>query len=127
MKKSVFTENAPKPIGPYSQAIAVQGKLMYISGQIPYTPAGELAGEAIEVQTEQCILNLKAILEQEGLTLDNMVKVNIYLKDMGDFAKVNEVYGKYFSESKPARAAVEVARLPLDVNIEMEGIAVYND
>jgi 2-iminobutanoate/2-iminopropanoate deaminase len=127
MKKAIFTKNAPKPIGPYSQAIAVQGKIMYISGQIPYTAAGELAGDTIEIQTEQCILNLKAILEQEGLTIDNMVKVNIYLKDMGDFAKVNEIYGKYFSESKPARAAVEVARLPLDVNVEMEGIAVYND
>lgn len=125
MKKLINTNNAPAPIGPYSQAVQAEGKMMFISGQIPFTAAGELVGDDIQTQTKQSIENIKAILEEAGLTLDNVVKTTVLLDDMNNFVAVNEVYAQYFNESKPARAAYEVARLPKDVKIEIEAIAVF--
>ncbi len=127
MKKFVFTENAPKPIGPYSQAILAKGTMLFISGQIPLKPDGTLAGTDIVSQTRQAIENMKAILAVENLDLNNVVKTTVLLKNMDDFKTVNEVYNEYFGESKPARAAYQVAKLPLDVMIEIEAIAVVND
>jgi len=122
MKEIVFTENAPKPIGPYSQAVRA-GRFLFISGQIPADKDGNLIGGDVRAQTRQVLENLKAILEAAGGSLENVVKVTVYLKDMNDFGAMNEVYSEYFGESKPARAAVEVSRLPKDVRIEMEAIA----
>ncbi|AMM53750.1 RidA family protein [Pyrococcus kukulkanii] len=123
MKEIVFTERAPKPIGPYSQAIKA-GNFLFIAGQIPINPeTGELVKGDIKEQTRQVLENIKAILEAAGYTLNDVVKVTVYLKNMDDFAAMNEVYAKYFGESKPARVAVEVARLPKDVLIEIEAIA----
>lgn len=126
-KLPVFTENAPKPIGPYSQGIVVEnpGKFVFVSGQIPIDPeTGEIVKGDITEQARQAIENLIAVLEASGATVDDVVKVNVYLKDMGDFAKFNEVYEEYFGHSKPARAVVEVSKLPKGVAIEIEAIAV---
>lgn len=125
MKEKLLTQNAPAPIGPYSQAIKAEGKFLFISGQIPLTPDGILAGETIEDQTHQAIKNIKGILEEAGLTFENVVKTTVLMKDMGSFGIMNEIYNQYFGESKPARAAYEVARLPKDVLIEIEAIAVF--
>ncbi len=129
MKKVIiFTENAPKPIGPYSQAILVENpnKFLVISGQIPIDPeSGEIVNGGIEEQARQAIENLIAILEAAGATVDDVVKVTVYLRDMGDFGKFNKVYEEYFGRSKPARAVVEVANLPKGVKIEIEAIAVF--
>lgn len=125
MKKIIFTETAPAPIGPYSQAIAAGGNFMFISGQIPLTPNGNLAGEDIQSQTHQVIKNIQGILQSENLTLQNVVKTTVLLKNMDDFAIMNQIYEEYFSESKPARAAFQVGKLPRDVLIEIEAIAVY--
>lgn len=127
MKKKVFTENAPKPIGPYSQAVAAKGSFLFISGQIPLKADATLAGNDIISQTKQAIENIKAILAEENLTLDNVVKTTVLLRNMDDFKAMNEIYNEYFGESKPARAAYQVAKLPLDVLIEIESIAVMND
>lgn len=122
-KEAINTDFAPKAIGPYSQAIKV-GSFIFLSGQIPLDPAtGELVGGGIEAQTERVMLNLKAVLEQAGSSLDRVVKTTIYLIDMGDFPAVNEVYGRFFTASPPARATVAVARLPRDARIEIEVIA----
>ncbi|MEO0571036.1 MAG: RidA family protein [Bacteroidota bacterium] len=125
MKKVVNTSNAPAPIGPYNQAILVKDTL-YISGQIPIDPAtGKLVEGNIKGQAEQCMLNLKAILEEANMTFENVVKTSIFLKDMQLFSKVNEVYGTYFNgDTAPARETVEVANLPLFVNVEISMIAV---
>ncbi|HOM04470.1 MAG TPA: RidA family protein [Candidatus Kapabacteria bacterium] len=125
MKEVVFSKEAPAPIGPYSQAIKAEGKFLFISGQIPFTAEGNLAGEDIKTQTHQAIKNIIAILKEAGLTVDNVVKTTVLLKDMNDFAVMNEIYNEYFGESKPARAAFQVARLPKDVLIEIEAIAVF--
>ncbi|HPD34130.1 MAG TPA: RidA family protein [Bacteroidota bacterium] len=125
MRRIIFTENAPTPIGPYSQAISVEGKFIFISGQIPLTSNGILAGDDISSQTHQVIKNIEAILQSENLTLRNVVKATVFLKNMDDFGPMNQIYEQYFSESKPARAAVQVAKLPRDVLIEIEAIAVY--
>ncbi|USG99848.1 RidA family protein [Thermococcus argininiproducens] len=123
MKEIIFTEKAPKPIGPYSQAIKI-GNFLFISGQIPVDPeSGKLVEGGIRAQTHQVLKNIKAIVEAAGGTLNNVVKVTVYLDDMDDFAEMNEVYSQYFSESKPARAAIEVSRLPKNVKIEIEAIA----
>ncbi len=123
MKKVINTEKAPQAIGPYSQAILANG-MLFISGQIPINPeTGEIA-EGIENQTRQVLNNLKAILEKEHLTLDNVVKCSVFMKNMDDFVKMNEVYAEFFTEEPPARAAVEVARLPKDVEVEIEAIAI---
>jgi 2-iminobutanoate/2-iminopropanoate deaminase len=124
MKKVVATDKAPKAIGPYSQAI-VYGGLAYLSGQIPLDPGtGQLVEGDIAAQTTRVLENLKAVLEACGSGLDRVVKTTVYIKDMGEFAKMNEVYGKYFSENPPARSTVEAARLPRDVRVEIDAIAV---
>ena len=124
MKKVVATDKAPKAIGPYSQAI-VYGGLAYLSGQIPLDPAtGQLVEGDIAAQTTRVLENLKAVLEACGSGLDRVVKTTVYIKDMGEFAKMNEVYGKYFSENPPARSTVEAARLPRDVRVEIDAIAM---
>jgi len=122
--KVVATESAPKAIGPYSQAIVANG-MVFVSGQIPINPqTGNLVEGPIAQQTEQVISNLTAILEAAGASLAKVVKTTVYLKDMGDFQAMNEVYGSHFPEHKPARATVQVARLPRDVGVEIDCIAV---
>lgn len=123
MKRVVSTDKAPAAIGPYSQAIVV-GDLIFTSGQIPIDPAtGELVEGGIEAQATQSMENVKNILAAEGLTFDNVVKTTIFLKDMNDFAKVNEIYGKYFSSEPPARSCFQIGKLPKDAMIEIEVIA----
>jgi len=123
VKEIIFTEKAPKPIGPYSQAIKI-GNSLFISGQIPVDPkSGELVEGDIRAQTHQVLKNIKAIVEAAGGTLNNVIKVTVYLDDMDDFAEMNEVYSQYFSESKLARTTIEVSRLPKNVKIEIEAIA----
>lgn len=127
MERTIInTPNAPAPVGPYNQAVAVTGQLLFISGQIALDPTtGDLVGPGdVVAQTEQVIANLKAILTAAGASFDNVVKTGVFLKDMNDFATVNEIYAKYFGgENAPARACVEVARLPKDVAVEIECIA----
>ncbi len=122
--KRIHTEHAPAAIGPYSQAI-VSGDLVFTAGQIPLDPATmTLVGDAdIAAQTRQVFSNLKAILEAAGTSLDSVVKTTVFLKDMGDFTAMNEVYAKAFGDHKPARSTVEAARLPKDVKVEIEAIA----
>lgn len=123
MKKIISTDKAPAAIGPYSQAIEVNG-MIFTSGVIPIDPAtGELVSGGIEVQAEQAIGNLAALLKEAGSSTSQVVKTTVFIKDMNDFAKVNEVYAKYFTSDFPARSCVEVARLPKDVLIEIEAIA----
>ena len=124
MKRTVATDNAPKAIGPYSQAIVHNG-LAYLSGQIPLDPAtGQVVEGDIASQTARVLDNLKAVLEACGSGLAGVVKTTVYIKDMGEFARMNEVYGKYFSENPPARSTVEAARLPRDVRVEIDAIAI---
>ncbi|HIK38709.1 MAG: RidA family protein [Geminocystis sp.] len=125
-KKVVYTSKAPSPVGPYSQAIVARGEFMFVAGQIPINPeTGEIVGEGdIVAQTRQVMANIEAILKQEGLTWENVVKTGVFLKDLNDFAAMNEVYSQYFPSSPPARSCVEVARLPKDVLVEIECIAV---
>jgi 2-iminobutanoate/2-iminopropanoate deaminase len=125
MKEVIYSQEAPEPIGPYSQAIKAEGKFLFISGQIPFTADGQLAGDDIKSQTHQAIKNIISILKEAGLTINNVVKTTVLMKNMDDFATMNEIYNEYFGESKPARAAYEVARLPKDVLIEIEAIAVF--
>ncbi len=125
MKEVIYSKNAPAPIGPYSQAIKAEGTMLFISGQIPFTAEGELAGDDIKTQTHQSINNIIAILKEAGLTVQNVVKTTVLMQDMGDFGTMNEIYNEYFGDSKPARAAYQVARLPKDVLIEIEAIAVF--
>ncbi len=123
MKKSISTEKAPAAIGPYSQGVRTNG-LIFVSGQLPIDPeTGEFAGSDIISQTEQSLKNVMAVLDAEGATLGDVVKVTVFLKDMNDFGGMNEVYGNFFSAPYPARAAVEVARLPKDALVEIEAIA----
>lgn len=122
-KEVINTNNAPEAIGPYSQVVIV-GDFVYTSGQIPLNPAtGELVTD-IKLATKQSMENIKAILEEAGTSLNNVVKTSIFLKDLNDFEAVNEVYGTYFIENKPARSCVQVAKLPKDAVIEIEVIAV---
>lgn len=124
MKKVISTDKAPAAIGPYSQAIEVNG-MVYTSGVIPINPAtGELVGGNADKQAEQALDNLKNLLEAAGTSMDNVVKTVVFIKNMEDFGSINEVYGKYFPEPYPARSCVEVARLPKDVAIEIEAVAV---
>lgn len=123
MKKIIHTTQAPAPIGPYSQAVQAGG-FLFVSGQIPINPAsGELILDNIEQETHQVMANIKAILEVAGLDFANIVKTSIFLKNMDDFAKVNAVYGEYFTADFPARETVQVSRLPKDVNVEISVIA----
>ena len=124
MSEVVSTEAAPGAIGPYSQAIKVNG-MVFCSGQIPIDPAtGQFAAEDVSGQTEQVLKNLSAVLEASGSSLERVVKTTVFLADMNDFAAMNEIYGKYFSSNKPARATVQAARLPRDARVEIECIAV---
>jgi 2-iminobutanoate/2-iminopropanoate deaminase len=122
-KQKIQTQNAPAAIGPYSQAIKA-GDLLFVSGQIPLDAAtGELIRSGVADETKKVLDNLKAILEAAGGGLGDVVKTTIFLKDMNNFGVVNEVYGTYFPQPFPARATVEVARLPRDVNVEIEAVA----
>lgn len=125
MKKIVSTPLAPQAIGPYSQAVKANG-LLFVSGQIPLDPiSGQIVYGGVEPQTYQVLNNLKAILDKENLTFENVVRTTVYLQDMEDFAAVNRVYGEFFAENPPARACVQVARLPRNVSVEIDAIAVY--
>ncbi len=124
MKKVIFTENAPKAIGPYSQAIEINGQL-FISGQVPVDPATSKVVEGgIIAQTEQVMKNIEAILNEAGYSFADVVKSTCLLSDMANFAAMNEVYGKYYAENPPARAAFAVKELPLGVLVEIETLAV---
>ncbi len=121
--KIVQTYQAPAAIGPYSQGIIVNN-MFYSSGQIPLTAEGNLVNGDIKVQTHQVFKNLQAVLEAAGASFETVVKTTVFIKDMNDFAPLNEVYGEYFSVHKPARSCVEVARLPKDVLVEIEVVAL---
>ena len=124
MKKIIATDAAPAAIGPYSQGID-GGSVVITSGQIPLDPAtGAFAAEDIAGQTRQCLKNVGAVLAQAGLGMENIIKTTVFLKDMNDFAAMNEVYATFFPGEPPARSAVEVARLPKDALVEIEAIAV---
>ena len=123
MKNVIYTPNAPEPIGPYSQGIQTQGTMLFLSGQIPLKGGDVIAGGITE-QTAQVLDNIKALLDEAGYTFANVVKSTVFLKDMNNFGAMNEVYAKYLGESKPARSTIEVARLPKDVQVEIEIIAV---
>jgi 2-iminobutanoate/2-iminopropanoate deaminase len=124
MKKAIQIPGAPAPIGPYSQAI-LSGNMLFVSGQIPLNPAtGKLQTETIEQATQQVLTNIEALLAEAGMNFDHVVKCSIFLKDLNDFSRVNEIYGSYFKTTPPARETVEVARLPLDVPIEISCIAI---
>ena len=120
--KVIKTLEAPAAIGPYSQAIKANG-FLFVSGQIPLTPNGELAGNDIKAQTKQVLKNLKAILKEADLSLKDTVKTTIFLKNMDDFSVVNEIYAQAFKEHKPARSTIEISKLPKDVLVEIELIA----
>ena len=123
MKKQISTTKAPQAIGPYSQAIVANG-MLYVSGQIPVNPAtGEVSSDISE-QTKQSMENIKAILEEAGTNFSKVVRCGIFIKNMDDFVKINEVYGSYFTEPYPARATVEVSRLPKDVLVEIDAIVL---
>lgn len=122
MKKVINTDNAPKAIGPYSQAIEANG-MLFISGQIPINPSTGTMPDGILAQTEQVMQNIKAILEEAGYSFDNVIKSTCLLSDMADFKAMNEVYGKYYSVNPPARAAFAVKGLPLGALVEIETIA----
>lgn len=125
MKKIIFTEKAPAPIGPYNQAVLV-GNMLYTSGQIAINPTtNELVLENIETETKQVMENLKAVLEAAEMTFENVIKVSIFISDMNNFSKINTIYGAYFNEATaPARETVQVAGLPKNVNVEISAIAV---
>ncbi|PTH13165.1 reactive intermediate/imine deaminase [Staphylococcus agnetis] len=124
--QTINTDKAPVAVGPYSHASIVNG-MVYTSGQIPLNLEGNIVSDDVEAQTKQVFENLKAVLEAAGSDLDHVVKVLVFLSDMEHFQKVNDVYGTYFTSHKPARSAVEVARLPKDVKIEIEVIAEVKD
>ncbi|MFJ5966126.1 2-iminobutanoate/2-iminopropanoate deaminase [Bacillus sp. NPDC093026] len=123
MTKVVQTKNAPAAIGPYSQGIIVHN-MFYSSGQIPLTPAGDFVTGDIKEQTHQVFRNLQAVLEAAGASFETVVKATVFMKDMEQFADMNEVYGEYFHTHKPARSCVEVARLPKDALVEIEVVAL---
>lgn len=121
----IYTDQAPKPIGPYNQAILVDGKFLYTAGQVAIDPeTGQVIEGDIKAQTRQVLKNLDAILKAGGASLKTVFKTTVFLKDMNEFAAMNEVYAEFFSESKPARSTVEVARLPKDVKVEIEAVAL---
>jgi 2-iminobutanoate/2-iminopropanoate deaminase len=123
MKQAISSHDAPSAIGPYSQGIAI-GDFIFLAGQIPVVPStGELVGPGIVEQTEQSIANIKALLAAEGLTLDHVVKVTVFLQDLAEFAQMNGVYGAHFTKVPPARSTVQVAGLPKGSRVEIEVIA----
>lgn len=119
--KQISTDNAPAAIGPYSQAI-ISGGLLYCSGQIPVEPATGIIPDGVRAQAEQAFNNLKNLIAAAGTSIDNTIKTTVFVKDMNDFAVINEIYAKYFTAPFPARSCVEVARLPKDVLLEVEAI-----
>lgn len=126
-REIIRTNQAPAPVGPYNQAVVAAGQFVFVAGQIPLDPAtGAIVGEGeVARQTEQVFANLKGVLEAAGVTLQDVVKTTVFLADMNDFAAMNAVYAQYFDEAlAPARACVEVSRLPKDVRVEIECIAV---
>jgi len=124
MKKAIQIPDAPAPIGPYSQAI-LKGDTLYVSGQIPLNPkTNELIQDSIENATKQVMQNINALLTEAGMTMENIVKCSIFLKDLNNFSKVNEIYSQYFRSLPPARETVQVSKLPLDVDIEISCIAI---
>ena len=124
MRDTVLTDRGPKPIGPYSQAIRANG-FLYVSGQVALDPkTGEMSGGDIGKQTERTLENVKGIVEAAGSKMSHVVKTTVFLKDMNEFAAMNEVYARYFSSAPPARSTVQVARLPKDALVEIEVIAI---
>jgi 2-iminobutanoate/2-iminopropanoate deaminase len=125
MKEIICTENAPKAIGPYSQAIRVNN-MLFMSGQIPLDPnTMQLVEGNVQLQTHCVLDNLKAVLQAAGLTLQDVVKTTVFMKNLSDFPRMNEVYATYFPTNPPARSTVEVAKLPREVQVEIDAIAVY--
>ena len=123
MKQNILTEKAPKPLGAYSQAV-VYGGLAYLSGQIPLDPASnKLIEGGISAQTERVLENIKAVLEACGASLNSVLKTTVFLKDMGEFTSMNEVYQRYFANNPPARSTIQAAKLPRDVSVEIDVIA----
>jgi 2-iminobutanoate/2-iminopropanoate deaminase len=124
MKKIITSKNAPNPIGPYSQAV-LKGNMLFVSGQIAINPAsGELMVGDIKTEAKQVMENLKGVLTEAGFDFSNVCKSTIFMKDLNDFASVNEIYGSYFTNDFPARETVQVSKLPLNVNVEISVIAV---
>ena len=120
----IHTDNAPKAIGPYSQAVKA-GNMLFVSGQVPFVPETmEIVEGDVKAQTAQSLKNVQAILAEAGVDFSHVVKSTVFIKDMNEFAQINEVYAEFFGENKPARACVEVARLPKDVKVEIEVIAI---
>ena len=125
-KKVIHTDHAPAAVGPYSQAIVANG-FVFTAGQIPLIPSeGKMLEGDVQDQTRQVLENLSAVLEEANSSLNNVIKITIFLDSMDDFAKVNEVYGEFFSSNPPARSTVEVARLPLGALVEIEAVALQN-
>ena len=124
MKETILTEKAPGAIGPYSQAVKA-GNMVFCSGQIPIDPTtGEFVSNNVAEQTHQVLINLSAVLEAAGTSLNNVVKTTVFLADMNDFTAMNEIYAEFFSDNKPARATVQAARLPRDARVEIDCIAI---
>lgn len=124
MKKIISTNNAPQAIGPYNQAIQ-HNNMLFISGQIPFTPDGKPVEKKIKIQTEQCLTNILSILQEAGLDKNNIVKTTVFLKNMADFPEFNDAYSNFFNGCDyPARSTVEASKLPKDVDIEIEAIAI---
>jgi 2-iminobutanoate/2-iminopropanoate deaminase len=124
-KKVIYTDKAPKPIGPYSQGVTASGRMIFTAGQIPLDPvSGQLVEGDIKAQTRQVMKNIEAILKQAGASFGSVVKTTVFLKDMNEFPSMNEVYAEYFKQNPPARSTVEVARLPKDVRVEIEVVAL---
>lgn len=121
-KEAVATDKAPKAIGPYSQAVR-SGREVFVSGQIPLAPAGTVVPGGVAEQTEQCLLNVRAILEAAGLSMQDVIKTTVYMTDLGQFAAMNEVYARHFRAPYPARATVEVRALPKGVAVEIDALA----
>lgn len=124
--KYVATDKAPAAIGPYAQAIVVNG-FVYTSGQISLTADGKLIDGTVEEQTEQVFANLKAVLEEANSSLNKVIKATVFIKSMDDFGVINDIYAKHFGDHTPARSCVEVAGLPKDVKVEIEAVALVND
>jgi 2-iminobutanoate/2-iminopropanoate deaminase len=124
MKQAVSSPDAPRAVGPYSQAVRA-GNLLFVAGQIPLDPAGQMVPGDVAVQARRVLENIGAILKAAGLSFSDVVRTTVYLADMNDLPAMNQVYGAYFSEPYPARATVEVARLPRDVRIEVDATATY--
>lgn len=125
MKETISTDMAPKAIGPYAQGVSAQGKMVFVSGQIPVDAQdGHIVSNDVQLQTQQCLKNIEAVLKASGCSLSDVVKTTVYVKNMDDFSRVNDTYANFFMNHHPARACVEVSRLPRDVLVEIDAIAV---